>query len=536
MAKAKTAASRRQTNKRTTGSRAPALGQEPEVSRPVAGTLANPESDVMAQEALLDRARTQWQFGDWDSLAALQHSDIAQHPARATLALLIAGAWQQLDDSAMVRRFVKQAHAWGSDKRAIASILVAGVHNTLGRAAALAGEETQALTHFRAAVQGVGGDPRLACQARAVREVAKLDLLPEAARFLAGARADEDGARAHLASPDRQASIPGHGVEEWVDRCLAADDVHGLVDEYVLGLEPATAFRFYCLLSARFHAAKDNLTALHFLACAREAAATDSAALYEVAERLQAMGRHDEALDAFFEASLAAQGLSEERKKALLAVHQKNSAVARAKQEHGHELLLSHLQQKLPSLVRGLSGRQPVMIEIGTTRENVPGQGSTRKLAEYCSASGIHFITVDMDPHNTRMAARMFVEMGVEFEAVNQKGEDFLRGYAGSMDFVFLDAYDFDHGKHSALRQSRYKQFLGSPIDEQECHRMHLDCAESVVAKLSPFGVVCVDDTWLEDDQWTAKGTLAVPYLLSQGYTLIEARNRAALLAPADGD
>jgi hypothetical protein len=98
------------------------------------------------------------------------------------------------------------------------------------------------------------------------------------------------------------------------------------------------------------------------------------------------------------------------------------------------------------------------------------------------------------------------------------------------MDCVFLDAYDFDHGKHSELRQSRYEKFLGSRIDEQQCHQMHLDCVKSVVEKLSDWGVVSIDDTWLDTGSWTAKGTLAVPYLLTKSFNFLDIRNRSVLM------
>lgn len=170
------------------------------------------------------------------------------------------------------------------------------------------------------------------------------------------------------------------------------------------------------------------------------------------------------------------------------------------------------------------------MVEVGTTRESVPGQGSTRRLAVFCEEQGIAFVTVDMDPHNSRMAQRMLDSLDTGFRAITMKGEDYLRQRQDAVDFVFLDAYDFDHGQHSELRQSRYMKFLGSRIDEQACHQMHLDCAQSVVRLLSPIGVVCIDDTWIENGAWTAKGALAMPYLLENGFELIDARNRAALL------
>jgi hypothetical protein len=174
---------------------------------------------------------------------------------------------------------------------------------------------------------------------------------------------------------------------------------------------------------------------------------------------------------------------------------------------------------------------QPIVIEIGTTREDVPFQGSTKIIAEFCKKHSFHFITVDMDPHNTHAADLAFKKMGVDFQAITMKGEDYLRDYSGRMDFVFLDAYDYDHGHHSELRQSRYRKYLGNPIDEQLCHQMHLKCARSVLSKISNLGAICIDDTWLFEGHWTAKGALAVPFLLENGFRLLEARNRAALIA-----
>src|SRR3546814_14385713 len=100
-----------------------------------------------------------------------------------------------------------------------------------------------------------------------------------------------------------------------------------------------------------------------------------------------------------------------------------------------------------------------MLIEIGSTRENVAGQGSTRIIADFCQSSNIDFITVDMDPHNTAAAGAMFKKLGVGFQAVNDKGEDFLRAYADDMDFVFMDAYDFTTGKNRGLRQGWDRRF-----------------------------------------------------------------------------
>lgn len=199
--------------------------------------------------------------------------------------------------------------------------------------------------------------------------------------------------------------------------------------------------------------------------------------------------------------------------------------------QHGHQLLIDTINNNPPLETE----RQRILIEIGTTREFLINQNSTGKLAKVCYEYGIHMITVDMDPRNTRNAARMFAREGYDFQAVTAKGEDFLSDYDGVIDYLFLDAYDYDHGKHSEIRQSRYEAFLGSRIDEVQCHKMHLDCAEAVLEKMAHDGFVCFDDTWLDDNgNWMAKGKTAMPFFLKNGFRLVKTQSSAALLQPPE--
>lgn len=218
----------------------------------------------------------------------------------------------------------------------------------------------------------------------------------------------------------------------------------------------------------------------------------------------------------------------------LAAVNQKWHDKIMDHRGHGHEVLISYLNRFAKRFHQVPMAGNPVLIEIGTTRENTAGQGSTRRLMEFCAKQGFHFITVDMDSANTEMASTLFKSHNLAFDAVHGKGEDYLAAYTGRIDAVFLDAYDFDHGMHSERRQARYVKFLGSRIDEKKCHQMHLECAQSLVNKLSAEGIVCVDDAWLDDGSWVAKGTLAVPYLIANGFTMLELRNKSVLLRRAD--
>ena len=64
---------------------------------------------------------------------------------------LVATAWQQLNDQNKTRKYITLARDWGCDKKLIARLLVAGVHNTLGRAAAANHQKNRALNYFRSA-------------------------------------------------------------------------------------------------------------------------------------------------------------------------------------------------------------------------------------------------------------------------------------------------------------------------------------------------------------------------------------------------
>lgn len=318
-------------------------------------------------------------------------------------------------------------------------------------------------------------------------------------------------------------------VKRLVEDCLAEDDLHQSIDRAVVSgsYVPTDLVQMYLLLASTFQEQEDRLSAVHFLKKARELLASGEADLSTaLVKGLIEAGEAGEALDEVVGRLLADA-------EAFVIINGKLSSKSRpgsGSTEHGHQLLITHLGHHFNEYIAALSDRKAVLIEIGSTREDVQGQGSTRKLADFCSEHDIHFTTVDMDPHNTRQAEMLFEDMDANCRAVNAKGEDFLRDYDGPIDFLFLDAYDFDHGKHSALRQERYEKFLEGRISDGECHRMHLECARHAAEKVPADGLVCVDDAWLESGSWMGKGTLAVPYLLENGFDLTAIGPKAVLL------
>jgi hypothetical protein len=480
---------------------------------------------------ILDSARHHWLSGRWRELETLDEETLTHHPDRAKLAVVVAAAALQTGDLPGARRYALKSKDWGAERPFLARLMLATARDTLGRASFFAGKEQDAARHFEKSFP-------LARQASEEKRLAR-HRLAQVTTELSQAKHLQTTLRKKGGRSSRAVNFSG--MSGLVHRCFDAADPHAEADHIVNSLlsSPEDKTKFLMLVGDTFLGRADAMTALHYFRGASKFAA-DAQCLpvlrTELSRRLVAAGSPETALELLLEQTVA--DYLENTEEPVLGqmarqTFQRLRASAQAHQEHGHDLLLAWLERSLKDLKEKAAGRKLNVIEIGSTREDVPGQGSTRKIAEFCKRHNLRFITVDMDPHNTRMAERTCAAVGLDFAAVNAKGEDFLSATVESLDFVFLDAYDFDHGMHSAIRQSRYEKFLGARIDDRACHQMHLDCAQSVSAKLWAHGAVCVDDTWLEEGNWTAKGTLAMPYLLESGFELVEARNRAALLIKA---
>jgi len=136
-------------------------------------------------EASLARAKTQWFFGEWKALAGLDLKTLRHHPDRDRFALMAASGHLQLGSHDKARKYSRMALEWGCPPRIVAQILVAGVHNILGRAAALKQDNSRITRHFEAAVDATGSsDAALISHARSVREMARMGLLPQAVMSL----------------------------------------------------------------------------------------------------------------------------------------------------------------------------------------------------------------------------------------------------------------------------------------------------------------------------------------------------------------
>lgn len=461
--------------------------------------------------SLLDRARIQWLMGDWEDLSKMDLEQICSHPHCANLALLGSAGCLQTGHHTEARKFLAFAMAKGCSPKLIKAILLSGIHTSMYSANLLNGRENKAELH-KSELDRIG--------------------LPSTARKTTNSL-DRTHSRALLELKNPGFEIPSRitGLASQV----ASDSNPTEKSTRLLQTEdfsPREKFFFFCELASEFQKIGNKMVASSYLEEASHFLPTDHPADYQwhIVKKLLDLGLPEDAFAKRLQISEAHPSLSPVQITALQKAGKNLLEKIYDFKGHGHELLISISQKYAGRLRTECEGRKPVFIEIGTTRESASGQSSTRRLAEMCHREKFHFITVDMDRACTDMAKQMFLESGFPFEAIHSKGEEFLAKYSGPIDAIFLDAYDFDHGMHTELRQSRYEKFLGSRINELDCHRMHLDCALEITKKANPWTLVCVDDTWLHIGRWTAKGALAVPHFLETGYHLLDVRNRAALM------
>jgi len=147
---------------------------------PVMSLINNNNTTILAS------AKAHWYFGEWQWLTNINLELFIDHPDLAKLALLKASGFQQLGDMQSCETFLRVAKSKGCDDFSIAKILLAGVHNSLGRISALKHDHPQMQAHFSQAVDAGDRerDTKLAIKARTVKELADLGLLTKAETVL----------------------------------------------------------------------------------------------------------------------------------------------------------------------------------------------------------------------------------------------------------------------------------------------------------------------------------------------------------------
>jgi hypothetical protein len=200
----------------------------------------------------------------------------------------------------------------------------------------------------------------------------------------------------------------------------------------------------------------------------------------------------------------------------------------------GHELITDHR-----SVIFSKTNNPGYVIEIGSDRN----AGSTYQIAKLANKHRFNFITVDIDIKATARAEKILKKINNEYRAINDYGEDFLRKTDLPLWLVYLDAFDIPGLWHTSEVIESYNDH-NIKLTLENCHKMHYDCAVSICEKMAVGGFVCFDDVNPIDDsgnlifdrvepgykKWSGKGATAIPYLIEQGFEIIDNKRACALL------
>jgi hypothetical protein len=170
-------------------------------------------------------------------------------------------------------------------------------------------------------------------------------------------------------------------------------------------------------------------------------------------------------------------------------------------------------------------------IEIGTSRNG--DNGSTQVIANWADRYDCKLYTVDIDPHNIDFVLALNIP---NLRAWVGAGEQFLQCFSqelGKISFLYLDNFDWDwHPEKTEAfvveQQRRYGE-LGLTMNNINSQRAHLEQMMLAMPNMAEQSVVVLDDTWYNKwwGHYSGKGGAVVPYLLNNGYTVLETKEHS---------
>jgi hypothetical protein len=165
-------------------------------------------------------------------------------------------------------------------------------------------------------------------------------------------------------------------------------------------------------------------------------------------------------------------------------------------------------------------------IEVGTSRNG--DNGSTKVLASWARQFGKTLYTVDVDVENCKFANNLNIANVKVWHGLGEKFFETYPDHLGSICFLYLDNFDWDwHPEKTEQfvleQQARYLE-LGLTMNNLNSQRAHLEQMMLAMPNMAEQSIVVLDDTWYNKwwGHYSGKGGAVVPYLLNNGYTILE--------------
>lgn len=131
-------------------------------------------------------AKKYWYFGEWQALIEMDIEAFDSKCEVAELYAMKASAYQQLDDLVESKKYYILASELGCSNELISKLLIAGIHNSLGKISALVQDSEKVEYHFMAAVsiEDNSDHEKLAKPKRVFNEITRLGLMQQAGNIL----------------------------------------------------------------------------------------------------------------------------------------------------------------------------------------------------------------------------------------------------------------------------------------------------------------------------------------------------------------
>jgi hypothetical protein len=173
-----------------------------------------------------------------------------------------------------------------------------------------------------------------------------------------------------------------------------------------------------------------------------------------------------------------------------------------------------------------------VIVEIGSDR----WEGSSAYFADLANTHDMKFITVDLDPGaELRLRKTVLPDHAHLVEFVQSEGTAWSKQYSGpAIKALYLDNFDWDW---STNRQSemieQQRQWYGSQgitMSNLNSQTSHVTQMVNLLPYMSVQCVICVDDTYEYNGVYIGKGGAVVPYLMTQGYQILQSSEYGVIL------
>jgi hypothetical protein len=185
-----------------------------------------------------------------------------------------------------------------------------------------------------------------------------------------------------------------------------------------------------------------------------------------------------------------------------------------------------------------------IFVEIGSSREG--DDGSTKVIAGWAKQRDCWLMTVDFDPRVSEALKKQFIRVADAIETgqrpddvdiITATGEEYLKWYSEQyshkdgmepISFLYLDNFDWDwHPMNTESfvleQQQRYGE-LGCTMTNLTSQMAHLNQAILAMPCMAPRSLIVCDDTWFNEHwgHYSGKSGAAIPYLIGQGYRILE--------------